>query len=84
MVTAAMSLKDTYSLGKNYDKARQCIQKQRHHFADKGPYSQSYGFSNSHVQTWELDHKESWVLNHGAGEDSGESLGLQEDSTSQS
>ena len=30
----------------------------RHHFADKGPYSQSYGFSSSHVQLWELDHKE--------------------------
>ena len=26
------------------------IKKQRHHFADKGPYSQSYGFSNSHVR----------------------------------
>ena len=25
---------------------------------DNGPYSQSYGFSNSHVQMWELDHKE--------------------------
>ena len=23
--------------------------KQRHHFADKGPYTQSYGFSSSHV-----------------------------------
>ena len=31
-------------------KARQSIKKQRHHFADKCPYSQSYGFSNSHVQ----------------------------------
>jgi len=31
-------------------KARQSIKKQRHHFADKRPYSQSYGFSNSHVQ----------------------------------
>ena len=30
--------------------------------ADKGPYSQSYGFSSSHVQMWELDHKEGWVL----------------------
>ena len=29
--------------------------------ADKGPYSQSYDFSNSHVQKWELDHKEGWV-----------------------
>ena len=34
----------------------------RHHFAGKGPYSQSYGFSSSHVQMWELDHKEGWVL----------------------
>ena len=28
----------------------------------KGLYSQSYGFSSSHVRMWELDHKESWVL----------------------
>jgi len=28
---------------------------------DKGPYSQSYDFSNSHVWMWELDHKEGWV-----------------------
>ena len=35
--------------------------KQRHHFADKGPSSQSYGFSSSHVWMWELDHKEGWV-----------------------
>ena len=34
----------------------------RHHFADKGPYSQSYGFSTSHGQMWELDHKEGWAL----------------------
>ena len=31
---------------------------QRHHFADKGPDSQGYGLSSSHVQLWELDHKE--------------------------
>ena len=31
------------------------------HFADIFPYSQSYGFSSSHVWMWELDHKESWV-----------------------
>ena len=36
------------------------IKKQRHHFANKDPYSQSYGFSSSHVQMWELDHKEGW------------------------
>ena len=45
----------------SYDKPRQCIKKQRHHFADKGPYSQSYGFSSNHVQMWELDHKGSWA-----------------------
>ena len=33
-----------------YDKPRQCIKKQRHHLADKGPHSQSYGSSSSHVQ----------------------------------
>ena len=33
------------------------IKKPRHHFADKGPHSQSYGFSSSHVQMWELDPK---------------------------
>ena len=41
------------------------ILKSRHYFADKGPSSQSYGFSSSHVWMWELDHKESWALkNH--------------------
>ena len=34
------------------------LKKQRHHFADKGLYSQSYDFSNGHVWMWELDHKE--------------------------
>ena len=38
------------------------IKKERHHFADKGPYSQSHGFFSSHVQMWELDHKEAWAL----------------------
>ena len=46
----------------SYDKPRQCIKKQRHHFADKGPYGQSYGFSCSYVWMWELDHKEAWGL----------------------
>ena len=45
-----------------------CIKKQRHHFADKGPYSQSYGLSSSHVQSWELDHKEGWVPENDAFE----------------
>ena len=47
---------------KIYDQPRQHNKKQRHYFADKGPSSQSYGFSISHVWMWELDYKESWVL----------------------
>ena len=75
---------------KSYDKPRQCIKKQRQHFADKGPSSQSYSFSSSHVWVWELDHEEGlsteelMLLNCGAGEDSWESLGQQGDQTSQS
>ena len=38
------------------------MKKQKHYLANKGPYSQSYGFSSSHVWMWELDHKQSWVL----------------------
>ena len=45
-------------------KPRQHIQKKRHHFADKGPSSQSYGFSSSHVWMWESDYKESWAPNN--------------------
>jgi len=37
------------------------IKKQRYHFANKGPSSQSHGFSRSHVWMWELGHKEGWV-----------------------
>ena len=47
---------------KSYDKPRQHIKKQRHYFANKGPSSQGYGFSSSHVWMWELDYKESWAL----------------------
>ena len=58
-----------YSLGplwpgpwkKSYDKPRQCMKNQRHYFANKGLYSQSYGFSSSHGQMWELDRKENWA-----------------------
>ena len=42
---------------KNYDKPRQCIKKQRHHFADKGTSSQKYSFSSSHAWVLGLDHK---------------------------
>ena len=46
---------------KSYDKYRQYIKKQRHHFANKGLSSQSYSFSSSHVWMWRLDHKDSWA-----------------------
>ena len=46
---------------KHCNKLRQYIKKQRHYFIDKGPSSQSYGFSSSHVWMWELDYKESWA-----------------------
>ena len=59
-VTAALKLKDA-SWKESYDKPRQHIKKQRHHFAGKGPCSQSCGFSSSHVQIWELDHKKGWA-----------------------
>jgi len=47
---------------KSYNKPGQHIKKQRLYFSYKGPYSQSYGFSSSHVWMWELDHKEGWTL----------------------
>ena len=59
MVTAAMKLKDACSLGKKamtillllllLSHFRQHIKKQRHYFSNKGPSSQSYSFSSSHV-----------------------------------
>ena len=54
-------LVDTYSLEEHYDKPRQHIKKQRHHFSEKGLYSQSSGFSSNHVWMWELDYKEGWA-----------------------
>ena len=46
---------------KTYHQPRQYVKKQRHYFTNKGPSSQSYGFSSSHVWMWELDYKESWA-----------------------
>ena len=45
----------------SYDQPRQHIKKQRHYFASKGPSSQGYAFSSSHVWMWELHYKESWA-----------------------
>ena len=47
---------------KSYGQPGQHIKKQRHYFANKGPSSQSYNFSSSHVWMWELDYKERWAL----------------------
>ena len=56
-----MKLKDTPPWKESYDQPRQHIKKQRQYIANKGPSSQGYGFSSSHVWMWELDYKESWV-----------------------
>ena len=55
-------IKTLVSWRKSYDQPRQHIKKQRHYFANKGPSSQSYGLSSSHVQMWKLDHKKGWAL----------------------
>ena len=53
--------KTLVSWKKSYDQPRQIIKKQRNYLAKKDPFSQSRGFSSSHVQMWELDHKEDWA-----------------------
>ena len=45
----------------SYNQPRQHIKKQRHHFANKGPSDQGYGFPSGRVWMWELDYKESWA-----------------------
>ena len=59
-VTTAMNENTFASWKKSYDKYIQNIKKQRHHFANKGPYSESYGFSSSHVRMWELN--QNWTI----------------------
>ena len=49
IVTATMKLKDACFLEESYDQPSQHIKKQRHYFTNKGPSSQGYGFSSSHV-----------------------------------
>ena len=60
MVTAAMKLKKHLLLGRK-TMPKHYIKDQIHYFANKGLYSQSYGFSSSHVWMWELEHKEGWM-----------------------
>ena len=76
---------------KSFDQPTQQIknQRERHHFANKGLFSQSYAFSSSHVWMWELDHKEGWAPKNVCFwtvvlEKTWESLVLQGDQTSQS
>ena len=59
----------------SYDKPRQHIQKQRHHFANKGPYSKTmvfpvviYGFKSWTIKKAAAE--ELMLSNCGAGEDS--------------
>ena len=47
--------------GVPYDLAIPFLDIYPEHLADNGPYSQSYDFSRSHVQMWELYHKEVWA-----------------------
>ena len=87
--TCSHEIKRCLLLGRSCDKPRQHIKKQRHYWADKGPSSQNYGFSSSHVRIWELNHKESWVPKNWCFwtvvlEKTLESLGLQGDATSPS
>ena len=42
---------------KSCDQPTQHIKKQRHYIANRGPPSQSYGFSSSRVWMWQWDHK---------------------------
>ena len=81
MVITATKLEDACCLEEKQWQLVEHIKKQRHYFADTGPSSESYGFSISHVQMWELDNKkrlstgELMPLKCGAEEDSWESLG---------
>ena len=46
----------------SYDKPRQCIKKQSHHFGTKIHIVKAMTFPSGHIQMWELDHKEGWAL----------------------
>ena len=65
MVTVATKLKDTCSLEEKLWQARQCIKKQRHHFADKGPYCQVMAFPvvMCRCESWTIKKAEGWRTN---------------------
>ena len=56
-----MKLKDTSFSEEKLWQPRQHTKKQRHYFANKGPSSQSHGFSSSDAWMWELGYEEIWV-----------------------
>ena len=60
-MTATTKLKDTCSLEEKPGQTYKGIKEQNHHFANHSLYSQSCGFSSSHVWMRELNHKEGWV-----------------------
>ena len=64
IVTAATKLEDVYSLGERLWQNHTAYWKAKHHFVNKGPFSQSCGFSTSDVWMWQLDHKKGWILNN--------------------
>ena len=86
MVTAAMKLKDAYSLEEKLWQPRQHIKKQRRYFADKGLSGQSYGFSRVMYgcESGTIKKAEPVFLHCGVGEDTWESSGLQGDPTTPS
>ena len=57
-------IKTLASQKESYHKPKHHNKKQRHYFTNKGPSSQSYGFSSSHIQMWELDNEEGWMPKH--------------------
>jgi hypothetical protein len=60
-LTAVMKLRHLLLGRKAMTNLDGILKKQRHHFAEKVSYNKSFGFSSSHVQIWELDHKEGWA-----------------------
>ena len=63
MMTVAMKLRHLLPARKAMANLYSIL-KNRDYFAYKDPYSQSYGFSSSHVWKWQLDHKEDWAPKH--------------------
>ena len=71
---AAMKLRLAF-WKKSYDKPRQCIKEQKHHFVDKSPFSQSYVFPvvMYGCESWTIkkaETKELMLWNCGVGEGS--------------